>query len=247
MTNPWWLRGVLHNAVSTSGSSAPYTHTFNAGKVPYSMRLVQGTESTDNERILKGAVVASAEISASVGGLGNISLDGAYADETLNTSGVGASQPTVNERPLHFAHANVKLDGSSLSLVQSASLSIENNTDLISELGVRTAVDYSPKQRTADLSFGDIVEDKDELQQMYGSSSATSPQSQVETDNMTFVFDNGKTSSDKNLLKFSLNNIFPEGYGRSGMGDPEADLEGSISRMSPTITATAENSASSAR
>ncbi|AGM11980.1 hypothetical protein DNAM5_121 [Haloarcula californiae tailed virus 1] len=245
LTNPWWLRGVIHYDVSTSGASAPYTHDYD-GDIPYSMRIVQGTEATGTERVLKGCVISSAEISASVGGMVNVSLQGAYADEDLDTGGVGAAQPTVDERPLHFAHATLKRDGATLSLVQNASLTIENNIDLIRELGSRIAADYSPKQRTVDISYGDIVEDETEVQRMYGS--GTTPQNTVENDKpMTFTFDDGGSGSDKNAVTFNIGGAFPNSYSRSGIGDPEADLEGSLSEMAATIDASAENETSSAR
>lgn len=245
LTNPWWLRSVIDYDVSTSGASAPYSHSYD-GDVPYTMRIVQGTEATNSERVLKGCVVSSAEISTSTGGMVTVSLDGAYADEDLSTTGVGASQPTINERPLHFAHAKVERDGSTLSLVQNVSVSIENNTDLIRELGSRIAVDYSPKKRNVDVSYGDIVEDESELQRMYGT--GTSPQNTVEnTKPITVTFDDGGSGNNKNSLVFNIGGAFLDSYGRSGIGDPEADLEGSMSEMAATVDATAENSTSGAR
>lgn len=245
LTNPWWLAGVIDYDVGTSGSSAPYTHSFD-GDIPYTMRIVQGTEDIGSERILKGCVIASAEISTSTGGMVTVSLDGAYADEDLSTGGVGAAQPTVNERPLHFAHAKVQRDGSTVSLVQNVSVSIENNTDLIRELGSRIAVDYSPKKRSIDVSYGDIVEDSSEVQRMYGS--GTSPQNTVEnTKPITVEFDDGGSGSDKNSLTFNIGGAFLNSYSRSGVGDPEADLEGSMSEMATTVDAAADNSTADAR
>ena len=247
LTNPWFLRGVLHNEVQTSGTDAPYTHTFN-GDIPYSLRIVQGTETVGSERELLGCVIASMDISATVGGMVTVTVDGAYADEAFDGSATLTSQPIVQQRPLHFAHASVSRGGSTLSLIQNASLSIDNNTDLIPELGTRTAVDYSPKQRTADIQYGDIVEDTDEVQRMYGGSTATSPEATVEnTEDIVFTFDNGQTGEDKNSLTLTLNDAFPDSYGRSGAGDPESDLEGTLSEMAPSIAAEADNDAASAR
>lgn len=248
LTNPWFLRAVLHNGVSTTGSSSPYSHTFD-GDVPYSLRIIQGTESTSNERLLKGCVVSSCSMSASLGGMVDVSVDGAYADEELTTPGSLQGQPTINERPLHFGQATVERpSGTTLSLVQDASLSIENNTDLIGELGTRFSVDYSPKVRSVSIDYTDIVEDDSELTRMYGDSAKTSPQDKVDnTTSIDFVFDNGGSGSDKNSLTMSMTDVFPDGYSRSGIGDPEADLQGSLSEIAPKITATAENSQSAAR
>lgn len=244
LTNPWWLSGLLHNGVSSSGTS-PTTHTW-SGDIPYSMRLLVGNTHSDEQRYLKGCVISSASISVNTGGLVSISLDGAYADEDpIDTNMV--TQPTIRPgiKPLHFGHATVNRGGSSLSLTQSASLSIENNTDLIPELGTRFAVDYSPKQRTVDLNYTRVVENEDDTKRMYGSGSA--PQESVtNTADITFVFDNGQTGTDKNSLTMTLDDAFPNTAERSGVGNPEEDLEDALSEMMPTITATAENGVSSA-
>lgn len=242
LTNPWWLRSVLDNGFSTSGSSAPYTHSLSGG-VPYSMRIVQPTESTDSERVLLGCVATSASISVDTGGLVSVSLEGAYADDEIST-GVGSltSQPTRDEDPLHFGHASISRDGGSttLSLVQDASLQINNNTDIVLELGSRVGADYSPKQLTADVDYTDIVENSDDVQRMYGD--ATSVQTSMENHaDIVFEFDNGGTGSDKNSLKFTLSDALPDTGSRSGVGDPEADLEDQLNEMAATITAEAQN------
>lgn len=248
MTNPWWIRGVIDEA-STTGSSAPYTHSF-SGTVPESMRIVIGNENTGNERELLGFVVASATVRTDVRGMAKVTLDGAYADESFSSPGAGSltAQPSVNERPFTFAEASLQRGGSTLSLIQTVSLTISNNTDIIPELGTRVGVDYAPKIRAADISYGDVVEDKDELERMYGSSGATSPQSDVEVDaDAVLKYDNGDTGSSKNLIKFTVTDLFPDSYSRSGGGDPSADLEGDLSEVGVTVSAVAENSSSSAR
>lgn len=248
LTNPWWLRGALHNGVATSGTAAPYSHSFD-GDVPYSMQIVVGNEATGDERTLKGCVVASASISISTGGAVEVSLDGAYADEVIGTPASLAAQPSINERPMHFAQATVQRpSGTTLSLVQEVTLSIENNIDLVGELGTRFAVDYSPKVRAVDIQYGDIVEDSTETKRMYGDSAATSPQEKV-TNQTTIdvVVDNGETGSAKNSLTFSLTGAAPDTYGRSGTGDPEADVEGQLNELVAGVSATAENDNSAAR
>ena len=247
LTNPWWLRGLLHFDPDSTGSSAPYTHSW-TGDVPFPMQLVIGNETTGNERILRGAVIVSGTISVGVGGMVTVSLEGAYADEDLNEGVSLTEQPAINERPMTFAQATLQRDGTTLSLIQNAQLSIENNTDLIPELGNRTAVAYSPKVRSITISYTDIVEDDDDIQRMYGSATATSPQTTVENEeDAAFVFDNGKTGDEQNTLRLDLDGLFPDGYSRTGQGDPEADLEGTLSEIPATITAQAENSTAEAR
>ncbi len=244
LTNPWWLAAVISTA-STSGSSEPYTHTYD-GDIPTTMQLVQGTEQVGSERILKGCVVTSAEISTQVGGMVEISLDGAYADEELIEGASLVEQPVIQYRPLHFGHATMSDGDSTYSLVQNVSVSIENNIDLIQEIGTRTAVDYSPKIRSTSLSWSDITEDDDELKDMYGGN--TSVQETVEnTSDVSILFDNRKTGADKNTLQVDLEGVFSNEYGRSGIGDPEADLQGSMSDMTVGVSVTAENDQAQAR
>lgn len=248
-TNPWFLRGVIHNSVSTSGTD-PYTHTFD-GDVPYPLRIIEGNEATGNEYELKGCVIASCQISANVDGMVNVTLDGAYADEEQVVSNDTASltpQPTTQERPFTFADATLSRKGSTLSLIQNAQLNIENNTDLIGELGVRTAVAYSPKVRSVSLSYGDVVEDDKEIKRMYGSSTSSSPESHVDNEvSATFQFDNGKSGTDKRSITLNLSGTILNTYSRSGGGDPEADLEGTMNEIPVSVDATAENATDTAR
>lgn len=245
LTSPWWLQEVITDSPSTSGSSSPYSHSFD-GKTPSSMRVYTYDENADSARELIGCVIQSASFSASVGGNVNVTLEGAYADEALTeTPSSPEGQVKTTERAMTFAEATVERPSSTtLSLIQNASLTINNNTDIISELGTRFGVDYSPKIRTASIDYGDIKEDDSELKRMYGDS--TEPQSDVDnTTSIDFVFDNGDSGASKNALTVSLTTTFPDSYGVSGIGDPEADLEGTLSEMAASVSATAENSTSS--
>lgn len=243
LTNPWWLGGVLTEA-TTSGSEAPYTHTYD-GETPQTLHIVNGTETTGVEREVFGAYIVSASISVDVMGNVEVSLDGVYADEEKDPSGTIESQPTIAEKALHFGDAQLQVDGDTLSLVQSIDLSIENNTDSIFEIGSRHAVDFSPKALEVTLSFTDIVnESHDHLDRFYGSSNSIDEPAGNE--DAIFRFDNGESGEDKNSLEFEVADLFPDAYSRDGVGDPTADLTGSLSGIPATVTAEAENSESEA-
>ena len=249
LTNPWWVKGVIADA-SSSGTD-PTTHTYD-GAVPFPMRLIEGNESTGNEYELKGCVIASCTVQVSVGGTVDVTLDGAYADEEQVVTDDVASltaQPTVEYRPLHFAQATVERPtGTTLSLVQNVNMSIENNTDLLRGLGSRFATAYSPKARTTDVSYGDIVEDDSEMKRMYGDSAASSPEDKVDNEtSISLVVDNGETGSAKNSLQFDLTKNITDTYSRSGAGDVESDLEGELSEMTASVSATADNDTATAR
>lgn len=241
LTNPWWAQFIFGD-FGSSGTS-PTTHTPD-DDVPKTGHIIIGQEKASNERTLTGVYMTSMSISTSVPGEARVTLEGAYADESNSTS-ISTPQVTTSERPLMFHQGEVKVGGSTKSLVQTVTVSVENNIDGIGEIGSRFWVDYSPKVRATTLNYGDIVDDETELHRMYGGS--TSPQNTVDnTDSATLAFDNGKTGSNKNSFSIDMSLSFPESYARSGTGSPEADLEGDITEVVGQVSCTAENGTSSA-
>lgn len=246
LTNPWWIQAVLGPLSNGGASSAPYSYTPDTD-VPQTMHAIVGNDKTGNERTLTGVFFTSAEISVQMNGEVRVSMEGAYANEEEASPGAGSltEQVTTSKRPMMFHQASLALNGSTQGLIQNASVSIENNIDGIGELGTRFLVDYSPKVRAITLSFTDIVDDNSELTRMYGGE--TAPQEQVDTsDSLTFTFDNGETGGAKNSLAIDLSLAFPNSYGRTGIADPESDLQGNISDMVGEVSCTAENDADTA-
>lgn len=247
LTNPWWLGAVISPATSSGvdtdgdGTADYYEHTFD-GDDPRSMRLISPVEGV-GEEALKGCVVASASISADVPGNPQINLNGAYAsEEILEEGSTSETQPQLAERALTHRQATLTVAGGSQSRIQSVSADIENNTDLVDELGASEPVDYSPKKREPSVDYTDIVQDQSEQKRFYGDSAATSPQTSIDNDvEIRLKFDNGKTGTDKNTLELILGGSFPDTYSRDGVGDAEADLEGELQEMVRTVTAVAEN------
>lgn len=245
LTNPWFLTEVI-SAPTTSGSAAPYTHTFD-GPDPSSMQVVTPTEGV-GETGIGGCVVASCSISNDVPGNPQVNLNGAYASEEITNDGAtNTAQPTLNERALTHRQATLQVAGSAQRRIQSVTVDIENNTDLIDELGATEPVDYSPKKREPSIDYTDIVEDTSEQKRFYGDSAATTVQDTIENDvEVRLKWDNGKTGADKNSFELVLGGSFPDSYSRSGVGDAEADLEGELNEMVATVYAIAENSESAA-
>lgn len=281
LTNPWFLKSV-YGSPTASGSTAPYNYTYD-GKVPISMRLVQQTRMPDNtydNRIYKGCIPTSVDIDTSVEDVVNVSVSGAYADEVLEEDVPSSddatatysqfSQPNTDERPLHFAEANLYVQDSGGSttiggtnytkrqLVQDVSLSLEGNVDIVYELGTRLGVDISAKALEPTLSYGDIMDDEEELKDLYGSNdsnSFTEPQDPNLVDSSgnepdlaaVLRFSNGLSGSNKNMVRFDVTGAFPDTYTRNNVGDPTAEIEGDIEQMVERVTAYAENSTSSAK
>jgi hypothetical protein len=245
LANPWWFQEVFGSA-STSGSG-PYTHTFadGTGGEPTSMRILQGDQNAGFERVLTGCIVTDVDISFDVPGQITVSLSGAYADEPDSSISV-SSQPTVQREPLMTHHAQLDRDGTTLDLIQSVGLSISTNDALIYGLGDRNAVAHNPKSLQYDLDYAEIVENADAVQRFYGNDTTL----QEDIDNeaaITITADNGKTGSAQNKIEWKLTDVFPNEHSRSGVGDPDADIEDELSEISPTVTVVAENDDSSAR
>lgn len=243
LTNPWWAQFIFGD-FNSSGTS-PTTHT-PADSVPKTGHILIGSEVPSNERTLTGVFFTSMTLSTSVPGEARVTLDGAYADEDNSTSVSLTGQTTTSERPMMFHQGTVKVGGSTKSLVQNVSCSIENNIDGIGEVGSRFWVDYSPKVRATTLNYGDIADDETELHRMYGGS--TAPQAKVtNTNSATLLFDNGEAGGSKNSFSVDMTLSFPESYGRSGTGNPESNLEGDITEVVAQVSCTAKNGDSSAK
>lgn len=247
LANPWFWRAVITKP-STSGTG-PYTHTFD-GSVPWSMRIVLPVESTGNERILKGCVASTCTLDVSDNGEVNVSLSGAYADEEETSPGTGSIQAQVDESfdPLMFADGSLTLDSTTLDLVQSLTLTIENNIDMVPALGQRTPADFSPKVRSTTLDYSKIVENDTQLTTFYGGS-GSSPATRVDGDDEfsgSLVFDNGESGSSQNKQTVNFAGGFPDTYGRSGTGDPSANYAEDAGDYVREIDVTATNNTSTA-
>lgn len=239
LTNPWFLRAVIDEP-TTSGTAAPYTHTF-SGKTPSSIQITVGLETAGAHRILKGCVVRSAEFSVQLDNTVTVTIDGFYADEAVDETGTGPAQVKYEDTPMTFAQATLSRNGTALNLVQNFSVSLEASVDPVGEVGTRLAVDYVPKALTPSVSFTKIAEaDVDETKRLYGG--ATSVQQRVDnTAPLTARFDNGLSGASLETLEISMSGAFPESFGMSGIGDPETELQENINEALASASATAEN------
>lgn len=241
LSNPWFLRALITEA--SSNGTAPTTHTFD-GFPGDPMRIFTGTETTSTYRELQGAVVQSATFTFNIPGTVDVSLEGAYAYEDADAASF--TQPTLNYRALSHHDSLLSRGGTDLTFEQSLTLSVNLNVDMVPELGERFPVDYSPKQRNPSIDYARIVQDTSDQERAYGG--ATTLQDKIENTADIFVeASNGKTGSDKNLIRIELDDAFPDSVSRSGIGNPEEDLEDELSEMAPSIRAVAENGTSTAR
>lgn len=245
ITNPWWLRGVLGTA-STSGTSAPYTHTYQGGP-PDPLRIAMANEDNEHERTLMGCVISDIEVSVEVEGNATLSIDGAYAKEkNPDESGNIFTQPTPEERPMTFAQATLDVGATTYQLVQSASLSLSLNTEMIRELGDRYPVTFSPKVFDVSLDFSRVRKDNADIDRFYDGTDTMSQTVENEK-TLDLLFDNGESGSDKNSLSFEMSGAIPNELSEEGLGDEESDVEVSMTEMGQDLKVVAENSTSSAK
>jgi hypothetical protein len=248
-TNPWWMYLFYGSPSQTDNGDGSYTYTWD-GESPGSIQIGIGREDSGKERILKGCVATSATISPSVGGMVNVTIEGAYAEETTEDPGSIATQPTIDHKPMTFADASLQLDGTTLGYVQEGSVQLQNETAIIAEWGTRVGIDYAPRTLLPTVNFTKINEngETDNLQRMYGSSTSTSVQNNVtDVQSMTFGLDNGVSAgSGINTLDVSFSGTFPDSYAENGLGDPEADVTEDINRLAESAVFSATNEKSSA-
>lgn len=246
VTNPWWIRTVLGSPTTTAndpdgdGVNESYTHTY-SGDSAYSFQIIEGMEQAGVERLLKGCVVTQVSIEVSTEAEVRVTLRGAYADEA-DPSQALTSQTMPDHKPFTYSDAQITVSGVTEAYVQSISISIATNVSLIREMGSRIAIDFNPKQLEPDIDFGKIHDGTtDNLESVYGG--ATSVQEDVENHvTVEVTLDNGKADGNGiNKLVWTLSGTLPESYGQSGIGDPRADLEESISRIGLDIDAEATN------
>lgn len=254
ITNPWWLGAVIAAPSTTDNGDGTYTHTFD-GQTPLPMRVYIGYEdpatSSDGPELreLVGYIVQTATIDTSVEEGATVSLTGAYADEQIDdTIADLPPQPELQYDVMTFVDAALSLDGQTIRLAQDASLDIENNTDIIPELGTRVGVDYSPKGRMPSIDYTTVQIETDPIREMYGDAAADAVQESVNSgEPMTFTLDNGEAAgSGLNQIQFNLGGQFPESHSNENIGDPQEDLQASINRALETVAAESTNETASA-
>lgn len=157
LSNPWIFGAVL-GAPSTTGSSNPYTHTYphasnGLNKEPRTVQIEVGLDgaSADIVRTLKGGIVNSLNISASVGGIIECTTDVTYGKETAPSTSLGtAPVKPASEFPYTFAHAELTVGGATVVQCQEASINFTQNTELLYGLNSHAAV--SSYRRVLDMT-----------------------------------------------------------------------------------------------
>ena len=140
LSNPWVLGTILGAPTKTGSSPFSYTYPASTGlpKEPRTIQIEVGYDglSADIVRTLKGGIVGSLSISASVGGLVDCSADVTYGIESAPSNSLGTAPTKPSEEfPYTFAHAELYFAGALVAQCQDASLSLAQNAELLYGLG----------------------------------------------------------------------------------------------------------------
>ena len=140
LSNPWVFGTIL--GTPTKAGTTPFTYTYpQTSGLPKTARTIQievGYDglAADIVRTLKGGVVGSLSISASVGGLVDCSTDITYGIESAPSPNLTAAPTKPSEEFTYtFAHAELYFAGSLVAQCQDVSISLAQNAELLYGLG----------------------------------------------------------------------------------------------------------------
>tara|TARA_R110000824_G_scaffold8072_3_gene36726 strand:- start:122 stop:1123 length:1002 start_codon:yes stop_codon:yes gene_type:complete len=253
LSSPWIIGAVL-GTPSIAGSANPYTHTYPhaTNGLPKTARTIQielgydtGVANADIVRTLKGGVVGSLSISASVGGLVDCSTDITYGVETAPSQALTGTHTAPvkpsQEFPYTFAHASLVFNGASASdtvaQCQDVSINLAQNAELLYGLGNHSAA--TAYKRVLDItgSFKASWIDKTLLDKLLAQI-ATAPE---ETLGGAYEFILTFEKSTTEQIVITLSGLTINDLGISGLEPVEPVFE-DISWTAKTITVVAKNS-----
>ena len=244
LSSPWIIGSILGSP--TKAGTTPFTYTYPASAgLPKTARTIQievGYDglAADIVRTLKGGIVGSLSISASVGGLVDCSADITYGVETAPSTTLTAT-PTkpAEEFPYTFAHAELYFAGALVAQCQDASLSLTQNAELLYGLGSHSGA--AAYKRVLDItgSFKASWLNKNLLDDLLAQIAAV-PQETVGGGATEFRLTFEKSSSEKIVI--TLTGLAINDHGVSGLEPVEPVFE-DISWTAKTISVVATSAA----
>ena len=175
LASTYFMELVMGNC--SDGGAAPKTHTYadNTGYAVTSFTTANGINlDTDSVYAYLGCVVDSCEMTFRVGEPVGVTLNVLYANETKATTGIDATPAVDAELPMVFSEGSVQLpSGTTLARVQSLTLRIIKNAELVRGLGSRVATAAVWKTTRFEFDMEISYENADLVADMYGQ--ATGP------------------------------------------------------------------------
>jgi len=212
LSDPWIFRALTGNAATTSGAG-PYTHTFlNTDATPTfsntipSMAFSIGNDlATDMVLVAGGTVLKSLTMDMKVGEPIDCKAEFDFATETKGTTLDTFVAPT--DAPFTFAYATLEFPTATTitNAIQSLTLTITRNPELIWGLGSRAAADYVTKKAEYEIKANWTLSASTMREYMYGTTGLTTPAAvMTEAAGLKITLDNGlaTTANRKLVLEF---------------------------------------------
>jgi hypothetical protein len=247
--NPWWLNHVFGGPPTAGGeSSSPYTYTweFETGTVQ-SSRWYIGANFYNNtaERVLKGVVFPDLEVSCEIGNTVDVSLNGFYADEELNTSITPGSTPDEQAEPLVFHGASLEIPNSSqLQKLQDFTVTVSSGARAMRSFD-RKPVDAVMGNVETEISATKVLTETDQLTLAYGNSTAPASSGVDGAAEGTARFEGSPSGS--TAVEFQMSGITPNDLGWDNIGNADENLNESITYYVDRVKAVGESAQDSAR
>ncbi len=194
VTNAYWLLGAL-GAVADAGSD-PYTHTYTeTDRLPTFTAWRTSSLDTVTNEVFQGCTINTITLTAAVNEPLKFSLECPYRYDKLDTD--SESQVTDTQKVYTFAGGTIEVpDGSTIAKIQNFEVSINNDVELVYEVGSRFASDFVAKTREYNFSLSAVIEDFSLLGYFYNGATGTSPGTTAgELATMTLTFTNGDSHS----------------------------------------------------
>jgi hypothetical protein len=163
-----------------------------------------------------------------------VTLQGFYATEDLNTSITPGSITNLtpdNAVPGHGA--TLDIDGTTISRLQSATVSFENIARPQFDSNSPIAVDAVTGNISQSVSMTGVVTNTNQLELAYGSSSATSIQDYVDSVPITLALDHDGGA----VADYTLETCKVDGYNWNDLVNDDNDLNESIDWFATGVTA----------
>lgn len=197
----------------SDAGSTPYTHTYadNTGYTATSCSIENGINlDTDSVFVYLGCVVDSCEIVGRINEPVRVTLNFLYANETKATSGLDASPDTDTEEVMVFSEGSLQIpSGTTIARVQSFTLRIVKNAQLIYGLGSRIASKAIWRNMIFEWDAEISYENADMIEDLYGQATgpltATNPSGEA---SLILTFANGESGSDDRSLTITLDDTF---------------------------------------
>lgn len=213
LASTYFMELVMGKCNDADDGTYGYSHTYadNTGYTVTSCSIENGLDlDTDQVFTYLGCVVDTCELNLRIGEPVGVTLNMLYANETKATSGRDTSPDADGEEPLVFSEGSLEIpDSTTIARVQSCTLRMVKNAQLIYGLGSRVASKAVWKNMIFEFDLEVSMENADLLEDEYGQSSgpltATNPAGEA---TLTLMISNGGSTTARRHLEIKLTNTF---------------------------------------